>query len=86
MAIGARKVVGDRMSWTLQELQDTLATMPEGCAIFGETDTKSGMLSSLMSMNLDSYVDTYIKGIKRIMDIISRFFIRGVSLSKSISS
>lgn len=56
-AIGARKVVGDRMSWTLQELQDTLATMPEGCAIFGETDTKSGMLSSIMSMNLDSYVD-----------------------------
>ena len=31
-------------------------------------------------------MDTYIKGIKRIMDIISRFFIRGVSLSKSISS
>ena len=45
------------MSWNLKDLQAALATMPDGCAIFGETDTKSGILTSLMSMNLDSYVD-----------------------------
>ncbi len=56
-AIGSRKVVGDRMGWTLKELQEALATMPDGCAIFGETDTKSEMLTALMAMNLDSYVD-----------------------------
>ena len=55
--VGSRKVVGDRMSWNLKDLQAALATMPDGCAIFGETDTKSEMLTALMSMNLDSYVD-----------------------------
>jgi len=55
--IGSREVLGDRMGWTLQELQDALATMPEGCAIFGETDTKSDMLRTIMAQNLDQYVD-----------------------------
>lgn len=55
--IGSRKVVGDELGWTLDELKDALATMPEGCAIFGEGDTKSGMLSTILSLNLDAFVD-----------------------------
>ena len=55
--MGSRKVVGDDLGWTLADLQAALATMPEGCAIFGEGDTKDQMLSSVLSMNLDSYVD-----------------------------
>lgn len=54
---GSRKVVGDEMGWTMDELMAALDTMPEGCAIFGESDTKSGMLSTLMWMNLSRFVD-----------------------------
>lgn len=54
---GATKVVGDRMSWTLKDMQEALATMPEGCTYFGEGDTKSGMLQQVMSMSLDRFVD-----------------------------
>ena len=55
--IGAKNIVGDRMSWTLQDLQDALAKMPEGCAIFGEGDTKDGMLNYILNMNLENFVD-----------------------------
>lgn len=55
--VGATKVVGDRMSWTLDDLQAALATMPEGCTIFGEGDTKAGMLSNVLALNIDSFVD-----------------------------
>ena len=55
--VGSRKVVGDELGWTLDELQAALATMPEGCTIFGEGDTKSGMLRSILALNLDAYVD-----------------------------
>ncbi|MDE7245100.1 MAG: hypothetical protein K2O18_14165 [Oscillospiraceae bacterium] len=56
-AIGSVKVVGERMGWTLADLQAALATMPEGCKIFGEGDTQDNMLSVFLAMNLDSYVD-----------------------------
>ena len=55
--IGASKVVGDRTSWTLQDLQAALATMPEGCAIFGMGDTKDGMLRNILACNMDSFVN-----------------------------
>ena len=55
--VGATKVVGDRMSWTLDDLKAALATMPEGCTILGEGDTKAGMLSMVLSQNMDSFVD-----------------------------
>ena len=55
--VGATKVVGDRMSWTLDDLQAALATMPEGCTIFGEGDTKAGMLSNVLAQNMDAFVD-----------------------------
>ena len=55
--VGATKVVGDRMSWTLDDLKAALATMPEGCTIFGEGDTKAGMLSNVLALNIDEFVD-----------------------------
>ncbi len=55
--IGSRQVVGDELGWTLEELKAALATMPEGCSIFGESDTKSGMLMYSLAMNVDAYVD-----------------------------
>ncbi|MDE7218842.1 MAG: hypothetical protein K2O45_04375 [Oscillospiraceae bacterium] len=55
--VGSRKMLGDRTSWTLAELQEALASMPEGCAIFGDWDTKENMLQTVLSMNMDSYVD-----------------------------
>ena len=54
---GSPSVVGDRTSWTLQDLQDALAKMPEGCAVFNEYNTKSNMLTLVMSMNLDSFLN-----------------------------
>lgn len=55
--VGATRAVGDRMSWTLADLQAALATMPEGCTIFGQGDTKENILSTVMSQNMDSFVD-----------------------------
>lgn len=56
-AVGATGVVGEKMSWTLEELRSALAAMPEGCAIFGEGDTKENMLSNVMAMQMDNFVD-----------------------------
>ena len=54
---GSPSVVGDRTSWTLQDLQDALSKMPEGCAVFNEYNTKSNILTLVMSMNLDSFLN-----------------------------
>ena len=54
---GATSVVGDRTSWTLADLQAALATMPEGCSIFSDTDSAPDMLTSVMAQNLNSFVD-----------------------------
>lgn len=54
---GAASIVGDRMSWTLADLQEALSRMPEGCSIFGQSDTKDDMLRMIMSMNAGSFVD-----------------------------
>ncbi len=56
-AAGATRAVGDRMSWTLKEMQEALANMPEGCTYFGEGDTKDGMLQQVMAQSLDRFVD-----------------------------
>lgn len=56
-AVGSFKRLGGRMGWTLDELRAALAEMPEGCAVFGETDTRDAMLSNFLTMNLNGYVD-----------------------------
>lgn len=55
--VGAKSVVGDRTSWTLADMQAALDSMPEGCALFNDYDTKGNVLSTVLSMNLDSFVD-----------------------------
>ena len=55
--IGATKVGGEEMGWNLEELKAALATMPEGCGIFGEGNTKGNMLRYILALNVDGYVD-----------------------------
>lgn len=55
--VGASRIVGERTSWTLADLQNALAQMPEGCTIFGEEDTKAAMLRNILACNMDSFVD-----------------------------
>ena len=54
---GATDVVGDRHSWTVADLQEALARMPEGCSIFSYYDTKDSILSTVMMQNLDQFVN-----------------------------
>ena len=54
---GAADVVGEEMSWTLADLQTALDSMPEGCTIFGQGDTKAGMLHNVLAMQMDNFVD-----------------------------
>ena len=54
---GATDVVGDRYSWTVADLQEALARMPEGCSIFSYYDTKDSILSTVMMQNLDQFVN-----------------------------
>jgi len=54
---GAPSVVGDRNSWTLQDMQDALATMPEGCSLLAQYNTKDDMLRTVISQNLDAFVN-----------------------------
>ena len=55
--VGSKAVVGDRISWTLDDLRTALATMPEGCAIFSPDCTKLETLESVIYADLESYVD-----------------------------
>lgn len=55
--MGSPDIVGDRYTWTLADLNEALAKMPEGCTIFGESDTKDYMLSEVLSMQLANFVN-----------------------------
>ena len=54
---GPAKIVGERTSWTLADLRDALARMPDGCAIFGESDTRDNMLNTVVALNMDQFVN-----------------------------
>ncbi len=57
-AVGAKSIVGDRLGWTAEEMQEALAAMPEGCSIYGlRNDTKNQMLQQRLFMDLNHYVD-----------------------------
>ena len=55
--MGAKEVVGDRMSWMLGDLKEAKGKMPEGCAVFGMYDTREGMLQNVLYQNMGSFVD-----------------------------
>ena len=53
--LGPVRIVGDRYSWTLADLMEAFASMPEGATISDHWYTKRDMLYYLV--NPDSYVD-----------------------------
>ena len=55
--IGTESVVGDRDGWTIEELMETFAAMPDGSTILRYNTTRWDMYSSLFSMTLDRYID-----------------------------
>lgn len=56
-AVGAVSQVGDRMGWTLPELLEALAGMPEGCHALGPEDTSASLFETLTAQNLDRWID-----------------------------
>ena len=54
---GAKSVVGDRYSWTLEELWDVFSTMPEDSLILNEETDQLAAFSWVLGMNLDSYIN-----------------------------
>lgn len=56
-AVGLTSVVGDRTSWTLDEMQEAFATLEPGATILGDWDTKDGILEACVSRSINSFVD-----------------------------
>ncbi len=56
-AAGAAEVVGDRLSWTVADLQAALESMPEGASAYGSWETADYLLRELVNVNMNSYVD-----------------------------
>ena len=54
--VGASGIVGDKMGWTIDELQAALAKMPEGATAFGNM-TREDILYYVCMMNQGNYVD-----------------------------
>ena len=55
--VGAASIVGDTPGWTYDEFYAALAKMPEGCTPVERYITRDIVLSSLLSADMDSYVD-----------------------------
>ncbi len=55
--VGARSVVGDRMSWTPADFQAALATMPEGASALGYLGTKDIMLQQCLEIDGETFLD-----------------------------
>ena len=50
-------ITGDKTSWTLDDVLQAMNNLQPGAGIFGETDTKTGMLNQCLGFNLDSFMD-----------------------------
>ena len=48
--VGAKDVVGDRMTWTMEDMMDALKAMPDGCIPFSYQE-KTTLLTSLTDMS-----------------------------------
>jgi len=55
--MGAKSVVGDGSSWTFEDFNNALASMPEDCTAFDVYTTQDTILSTLVSLNFSSLVD-----------------------------
>ena len=56
-AAGAPDIVGDKMGWSLEQLRAALKKLPEGARILEEYETRDTVLDTLLSQNLDAFVD-----------------------------
>ncbi len=54
---GAESVVGDRTSWTLEELREVFASMPADSTVLSNGYTRRDAFAYISCMSLDSYVD-----------------------------
>lgn len=55
--VGASSMVGDRTSWTLEDVMEVYQSMPPDSTIFEFTWNRPQVLERLLGMCLDSYVD-----------------------------
>ena len=55
--VGAKAVVGDTPGWTYKQLNDALATMPEGCTVFGVGTTRDSVLQTMLQLDMGQFVD-----------------------------
>ena len=55
--IGASSVVGDTPGWNYDEFKAALASMPEGCTPLDQYTTRDQVLSSLLMLDMDDFVD-----------------------------
>ena len=56
-AIALDKVVGDYDTWNLANLKDAMTKLQDGASVFEVWRTKSDILSSCISRNIDAFVD-----------------------------
>ena len=54
--MGKKSLVGDRTSWTMKDMEEVLAKLPEETQVFGET-TKSSFLYNMLEFCGNDYVD-----------------------------
>ncbi len=55
--VGAESVVGNRYSWSLEELLEAFSAMPEDSTIFEYVYSRKDIFYYLMRMRLESYID-----------------------------
>lgn len=55
--VGAASVVGDKMGWTIKDLQAALGNMPAGATAFDETYTRDQLIRSLCRFAMTDYID-----------------------------
>ena len=54
---GNTDIVGDRDTWTLQDLQQAKEQMSDDATIFGESDVKTDILYTCVSHGVDGFID-----------------------------
>ena len=55
--MGAVSVVGDGSSWTYDEFEAALASMPEGCEPFESGVSRGDILRRCVSLDMAKYID-----------------------------
>lgn len=56
-AAGLGKVVGSYDSWTLDDLKDAMSKLKAGATVFSPHTTKNDMLTAILYMNADEFMD-----------------------------